>query len=405
MSGSKGMTGQLDRRARGLTRAPAILSAIVPALALALAGQARGAWAADQQAAGAYVDARGVAHLAPLTVPPSSFMSPQARAAFIRLQTGESHAPPINGDIGAVRAFYDRYNRALAARARSLYPVEITKETMNGVRTEVIIPAGGVAATNRYRVLINLHGGAFLWGEGSGGEVESIPIASIGRIEVVTVAYREGPEYRFPAASEDVAAVYRALLRSYPPRNIGIYGCSAGGILTAQSVAWLEKVRLPMPGAVGTFCGSASPFGGDSSYVGFALTGQPPLPGARTGGLGFSPYFSTASLASPLVFPTESRRILARFPPTLLIAGSRDFSVSSLFHTQEELSDMGVDAELHVWDGMWHAFFMDPDLPESKQAYRVIVSFFAHHLGQLPGARGRALSRAVTRVRIPPRKS
>lgn len=387
MSGSKGMTGGLDRRARGLTRAPAILSAIVPALALALAGPARGASAADQQSAGAYVDAHGVAHLPPLTVPPSSFMTPQARAAFIRLQTGESHAPPINGDIGVVRAFYDRYNRALAARARSLYPVEITKETMNGVRTEVIIPAGGVAAANRYRVLINLHGGAFLWGEGSGGEVESIPIASLGRIEVVTVAYREGPEYRFPAASEDVAAVYRALLRRYPPRNIGIYGCSAGGILTAQSVAWLEKVKLPMPGAIGTFCGSASPFGGDSSYVAFALTGQPPLPGARTGGLGFSPYFSTASPASPLVFPAKSRRVLAGFPPTLLIAGSRDFSVSSLFHTQEELSAVGVDAELHVWDGMWHAFFMDPDLPESKQAYRVIVSFFVHHLGRLSRAR------------------
>lgn len=43
---------------------------------------------------------------------------------------------------------------------------------------------------------------------------------------------------------------------------------------------------------------------------------------------------------------------------------------------------MGVDAELHVWDGMWHAFFIDPDLPESQQAYRVIVSFFAQHLGR-----------------------
>lgn len=393
MRRTRGLTDQFERKARGPTGAPAMLSAIALALALAFSGPVRGAWAADQESVGAYVDAHGVAHLAPLTVPPSSFMSPRARAAFIELQAGESHAPPINGNIGAVRAFYDRYNRALAARARSLYPVEITRETMNGVRTEVVIPAGGVAPTNIYRVLINLHGGAFLWGEGSGGEVESIPIASAGRIEVVTVAYREGPEYKFPAASEDVAAVYRALLRKYPPRNIGIYGCSAGGILTAQSIAWLEKVKLPMPGAIGTFCGSASPFGGDSSYVAFALTGQPPLPGAQTGGLGFSPYFSTASPSSPLVFPTESRRVLSRFPPTLLIAGSRDFSLSSLFRTQEELSAVGVDAELHVWDGMWHAFFMDPDLPESKQAYRVIVSFFVHHLGKLAKARSRTFSR------------
>jgi epsilon-lactone hydrolase len=382
MNEGKRIMGQLKEQSGRGTFAPAILEVIVLVLALASLGPVSGVCAADQTPARGYVDAQGVAHLPPLRVPPSSFMSPRAKAAFVELVSGAAHAPPINGNIEAIRGFYDRYNRALVAQARRRYPVEITRETMNGVRTEVVVPAGGVAAQNRNRVLINLHGGAFLWGEGSGGEIESIPIASVGKIAVVTVAYREGPEYKFPAASEDVAAVYRALLRRYAPWNIGVYGCSAGGILTAQSMAWFEKVKLPMPGAIGTFCGSASPFGGDSTYTAFALAGQPPLPGAQEGGLSFSPYFSGASSSSPLVFPTKSRRVLSRFPATLLIAGSRDFSVSSLFHTQEALTAVGVDAELHVWDGMWHAFFIDPDLPESQQAYRVIVGFFARHLGQ-----------------------
>lgn len=330
---------------------------------------------------GPYVDAQGVAHLPALQVPLSSFMSAQARRAFIASFSGKSNAPPLAADITVLRAFYDRFNRALVARARKRYAVQISPETLNGVRTESIVPSNGVAPRNRHRVLINLHGGAFLWGEGSGGEIESIPIASVGRIRVVTVAYREGPEYRFPAASEDVAAVYRALLERYPPGNIGIYGCSAGGILTAESVAWLEKLKLPMPGAIGTFCGSASRFGGDSAQLAFALTGQPPLPGAAAGTLDGLPYFRGASLADPRVIPLDSRSVLAKFPPTLLIGGSRDFSVSSLFNTQAALTDVGVDAELHVWDGMWHAFFIDPDLPESRQAYRVIVRFFDRHLG------------------------
>lgn len=375
------MKRELERRSPGYgIAAAAVTAGLAVAAVIVCCGAPARAAAAEPPASG-YVDAKGIAHLPPLAVPPSSFMSAQARAAFIKLLTGESQAPPINGDIKVIRGFYGHYNEALVARAKKRYPVTITRKTLNGVRTEIVMPAGGVAPQNRYRVLVNLHGGAFLWGEGSGGEIESIPIASVGRIEVVTVAYREGPEYKFPAASEDVAAVYRALLRQYPARNIGIYGCSAGGMLTAESMAWLEKEKLPMPGAIGTFCGSASPFGGDSSYTGFALTGQAPLPGARSGGLGFSPYFSDVSLSDPLVFPTESRRILARFPPTLLIGGSRDFSLSSMFHTQQLLSEAGVDAELHVWDGMWHAFFIDPDLPESRQAYRVIVTFFAHHLG------------------------
>ena len=94
------------------------------------------------------------------------------------------------------------------------------------------------------------------------------------------------------------------------------------------------------------------------------------------------PYFSHTSASDPLVFPVNSSQLLAKFPPTLLIAGSRDGTVSSLFRTQQALSQAGVQAELHVWDGMWHAFFMDPGLPESQQVFAVVARFFDHYLGQ-----------------------
>jgi len=328
------------------------------------------------------VDMSGTVHLQPLDVPFSSFASTESRNAFVKRTAGPQQAPPAGADIRTLREFYNKYNVALAARAKELYPVDIKPQVIGGVRTEVITPKGGVAKKNQNRVLINLHGGAFLWGEGAGGEEESVPIASIGQVTVITVAYRQGPEFKFPAASEDVAAVYQALLRTYDPANVGIFGCSAGGILTAESIAWLQKRKLPRPGAIGTFCGSASGFGGDSVYVAFPLAAQTPLVGARTGELSFSPYFSEASIADPLVLPINSSDVLAKFPPTLLIAGSRDFAVSSLCHTQAALTNLGVETELHVWDGMWHAFFIDPDIPESKEVYRVIVNFFDRHLGR-----------------------
>jgi len=328
------------------------------------------------------VDMSGTVHLQPLDVPFSTFASIESQKAFVSRATGSRQIPPTGADIKTLREFYNKYNVALAARAKELYPVDIKPQVIGGVRTEVITPKGGVAKKNQNRVLINLHGGAFLWGEGAGGEEESVPIASIGRVTVITVAYRQGPEFKFPAASEDVAAVYQELLRTYDPANVGIYGCSAGGILTAESIAWLQKRKLPRPGAIGTFCGSASGFGGDSVYVAFPLAAQTPLVGARTGELSFSPYFSEASIADPLVLPINSSDVLAKFPPTLLIAGSRDFAVSSLFHTQAALTNLGVETELHIWDGMWHAFFIDPDIPESKEVYRVIVNFFDRHLGR-----------------------
>jgi acetyl esterase/lipase len=328
------------------------------------------------------VDASGTVHVQALDVPFSSFASSESKKAFVRRTTGSREGPPAGADIKTLREFYSAYNDALAARAKELYPVDIKPQVIGGVRTEVITPKDGIAEKNRHRVLINLHGGAFLWGEGAGGEEESVPIASIGRITVISVAYRQGPEFKFPAASEDVAAVYQQLLRTYAPSNIGIYGCSAGGILTAEAIAWFQKRNLPRPGAIGTFCGSASGFGGDSVHVAFPLSAQTPLVGARTGELSFSPYFSEASTADPLVLPINSSDVLAKFPPTLLLAGSRDFAVSSLFNTQAALTKVGVETELHIWDGMWHAFFIDPDLPESKEVYGVIVKFFDRHLGR-----------------------
>jgi epsilon-lactone hydrolase len=280
-----------------------------------------------------------------------------------------------------VREFAERKNAPYVARAKVLYPVSIEPRVIGGVHVQVVTPRDGVSARNRQRVLINLHGGGFLWGEGNGARVESIPIAGLGKITVITVAYRMAPEFKFPAASEDVAAVYRELLKERDASDIGIYGCSAGGILTAEAIAWFQKVNLPMPGAIGTFCGSAVTIDGDSKYVAPLLVGELPSDGR-------SPYLSGTSTSDPLVFPANSPAVLARFPPTLLIAGSRDPTVSSLFATQAALSKAGVEAELHVWDGMWHAFFFDPDLPESQEVYHAVVKFFDRHLGAHPRSNG-----------------
>jgi acetyl esterase/lipase len=335
---------------------------------------------------GPHVDSDGTAYLPPLSVPASRFMSPAARAKFIehfaRPASPAAALLPKPPDIASMRADDERRNAPYVERARVLYPVNIEERVIGGVRTQVITPKAGIAAENRDRVLINLHGGGFIWGEGNGARAESIPIAGLGRITVITVAYRMAPEARFPAASEDVAAVYRELLKDHRPTNIGIYGCSAGGALAAEAVAWFEKHELPVPGAIGTFCGSAAPLGGDSSHLAQPLVGEQPFHGADSDSLSGQPYFEGASAKDPLVLPINSPEVLRGFPPTLLIAGSRDFMASSLFATQAALAEAGVDAELHVWDGMWHAFLFDPDLPESQQAYRVIVSFFARHLGR-----------------------
>ncbi len=57
--------------------------------------------------------------------------------------------------------------------------------------------------------------------------------------------------------------------------------------------------------------------------------------------------------------------------------------MSSAVYTHSQLVKQGVDAELHVWEGMFHGFFYNPDVPELREAYNVMVKFFDHHLGQI----------------------
>lgn len=315
-----------------------------------------------------------------LSIPYSSLASPEARAFFPKMLAAGAKAPPITAPIEQSRAFYDRMNSDRAARMQKMYAVTIHRETIAGVNTDVVLPAQGVAEDNRHRVLINLHGGAFLWGAHSGGLVEAIPVASVARIKVITVDYRQGPEHHFPAASDDVEAVYRALLTQYQPQQIGIYGCSAGGILTGESVARLISDKLPVPGAIGMFCGALLDPSGDSAYVGPLLnaSGVPEHPLSLTE----LAYFKGAHPRDPLVQPGLSPALLAKFPPSLLIAGTRDMTMSSVLASQQLLDKAGAQTELHVWEGMWHSFFSDPELPESQDAYRVMARFFLQHLAR-----------------------
>ena len=331
------------------------------------------------------VDKDGTVHVPAFDVPLSSYMSEEAKRAYIEQRLNPLTLDP-KASISQRRAAVDGYYRPLVERGKALYPVHIEEQTIAGVRVDVVTPKEGISERNRNRVLINLHGGGFVVGGGLGGLAESIPIASLGEFRVISVDYRMAPEYKSPAASEDVAAVYRELLKQYEPAAIGIYGCSAGGMLTAMAVAWFQKERLPAPGAIGLFCtpDGRNYMGGDSGHLALPL-GLPPgstgtLPTTPSPPPMKNPYFGNADSNDPLFSPFVSSEVLSKFPPALLISGTRDPFLSNVLYIHRALAKAGVEADLNVWDGMWHNFLFEMNLPESKDAYGVIVKFFDKHL-------------------------
>lgn len=257
---------------------------------------------------------------------------------------------------------------------RERYPASISLQTMGGVQVEVFASVAGVPKHNERRVLINLHGGGFISGGRAYSHLESAPIAAIGEIRVLSIDYRMAPEHIFPAASEDVAAVYRELLKDYSSHQIGVYGCSAGALLAARAIAWFKSVQLPRPGALGLFCAGAG-FWTEGESGPFALQY-----GYDFGPVQQYPYFKGIDPNNPLAFPIRSEEILASFPPTLLITGTRDFGLSSVVETYSRLVTSGVQADLVVWEDLPHAFLYNPDLPESRKTYELVARFFERHL-------------------------
>jgi epsilon-lactone hydrolase len=231
-------------------------------------------------------------------------------------------------------------------------------------------------------VLIHLHGGGFLAGGIPAGRVESVPVAHLSKYRVLSVQYRNGYEHSYPAAQEDVEAMYRALLERYPAHKICIFGGSSGGTLAAQSIAWMLAKGLPAPGALGML--SAGTGGtGDASYFAPLGTGQhPPLDNFTTMRELKYGYFAGTDpqdpCINPILAPVETR---AKFPPTFLLTGTRASDMSAVLATHRALAQAGVETQLHVFDGMGHCFYSNIFLPEGADAYASLIRFFAKYLG------------------------
>ena len=339
------------------------------------------------------VEADGTILVPSFRLPLSSVASPEARNSMsATLGRAPIDLPSLAGleDHDAFVDYIERYRREvddayiapLAEALLSAFPVRINAEVIAGVPVEVVTPT---EEADDGTVLINLHGGAFMSGAIHVGRVESIPVSHMGGFRVIAVDYRQAHEHTYPAATEDVVAVYRTLLETHPPSRIGIFGGSAGAHLAAQVTAWLLAHDLPAPAAIAMGGNGAGGAAGDSRYfsaVGSAKLPPDPsegeLPLTDPDGRG---YFRTAEpddyLAQPVLAPPS---LLAGFPPTLLITASRAFDMSPAIAFHRALTRAGVDASLHVFDGLGHCFYYNAWLPESQDAYDTLIRFFRRHL-------------------------
>jgi acetyl esterase/lipase len=273
-----------------------------------------------------------------------------------------------------------RYQKFGDELALSHYPMPVEHAELAGVKVQILTPPAHNDESRRHdHVLINLHGGAFVAGAGS--PAEALPVAAATGIRTLVVDYRMPPDHPFPAALEDIAAVYRELLRRHRPEQIGFFGASAGGNLCAAATLYLRQLGLPPPAALGIVTPAADlSQHGDSWHVNAGLDRIMTGAGCTLAAAALALYIGANDPTQPLLSPVFGD-FGGGFPPALLITGTRDLLLSDTVRLHRALRRAGVDADLHVFEGMWHSLCVEFALPEHREYCAVMAEFFGQRLG------------------------
>jgi acetyl esterase/lipase len=186
------------------------------------------------------------------------------------------------------------------------------------------------------------------------------------------------PDFPFPAAIDDTVAVWKEVIKSYTPRNVGLFGTSTGGGMTLATVIRLKQLGLPLPGALmaGTPWSDLTKTG-DTYFTNEFVDN---VLGSNDGTLEAAAklYAGKHDLKEPLISPVYGD--LSGFPPTVLLSGTRDLFLSNTVRVHQKLLQAGVHADLLVFEGQSHAQYLEADTPECAIALREVAQFFDRNL-------------------------
>lgn len=226
-------------------------------------------------------------------------------------------------------------------------------------------------------VFLLLHGGGYIAGGCITHRNLASRISEASGTRVLIPDYRLAPEHPYPAALQDVSAVYGALLRTkMSPTRISVGGDSAGGGLTATLLLALRDAKGPLPSSA-VFI---SPWTDLQTTGDSYETNKDIDPSITQEGLldAAEKYAGDVDHAHPLLSPINAD--LTGFPPCLIHVGSVEAMLddSTVFAKRAETA--GVSVEIEVWPEMWHVWHQwAPDVPEATEAIEKVGNFIKSH--------------------------
>ncbi|MEU4226975.1 alpha/beta hydrolase [Nonomuraea sp. NPDC026600] len=325
-----------------------------------------------------------VTHVPARNVPVPKSLSEQAQALLaMGVSKPQSELPPVD-DLEAWRALVAERNAMVTGAAVGIVGTSVTGavETGVGTKTEDVDVDGvtvyaarpdGLSPDDR-RVLLLLHGGAFIMGGGAACRSGAAAMAGSVGATVWSVDYRMPPNHPHPAPLDESLTVYRRLLKDHRPEEIAIGGISAGANLTAALILRARDEGLPLPAAAVLMTPPTDlTRGGDTLATNDGVDSQlvealEPLILLYAGG---------HDLRDPYLSPLFGD-FTKGFSPTILFSGTRDRLLSDTVRLHRKLRAAGIPADLHVFEAAPHGFFLGT-APEDHERVREIRRFLDEH--------------------------
>jgi epsilon-lactone hydrolase len=329
-------------------------------------------------------DSQGNLEIGAQAVPLPTHLSAEAKAAVAGTWAQPYFPTPASSSGRAEwEAWIDAVEDAFVPIVQQILDTSaatVDEQTIDGVHV-FRATARSIPAYRKGKALLYVHGGSFvLLSRGGYAKALGALFADQAQCVAYSVNIRTPPAHPFPAALDDVVAVYKYLLKDVGAENIAIMGTSSGGNIAAAATLKIRDSGLPMPAMV-ILDSPATELedSGDSmvtnKYLDHTFRGDPrPAVALYLGG-----HDPKDPYASPL-FGDFAKG----YPPTLIKTGTRDRLLSSsvLFH--RALRRANVEAELHVWEGMSHGGFV-PHLngvPEDMEIVPELRHFLDAHWGR-----------------------
>jgi monoterpene epsilon-lactone hydrolase len=237
-------------------------------------------------------------------------------------------------------------------------------------------------------ILIHVHGGGFV-GDSARSSLggDALMARATGK-RIVSVDYTVAPAGNWRMVTDQVVAVYRAVLaQGYAAASIGMFGDSGGGNIVATSTLKLRDLGMAMPAALVLLSpGTDLAQSGDTNAT---LKSADPALGTEDLQSAFALYADRADWKNPYVSPVYGD-FTKGYPPVLIQAGTKEMLLSDSVRLYQAVKQGGGTAVLDVYEGMSHVFqsYM-MDTPEQKTAYAAARQFFADHLQARSAAAGK----------------